>query len=203
MIIVPRGIHPYVQTLCQKIIAEENPWWVPVKPEFGVQENECFLNVANRVKNEGGKIQHGWCIWERPGFFVEGEFHSIWISPSGEELDITPKADEEEKILFLPDHNRIFDEEKFERIDNIRMAVNKHPIVQKFLDTMAEYNAWKESCSDPNNPQLMNPDSAKVMAYEQKVALLEMQMLELPVGRNDICRCGSGKKDKKCCMKSG
>ncbi len=202
MIIVPTKIHTYIEVLCNKIVPNKPLQWVAVNPEFGAELNECFFNVAQKVKRDGGSIQHGWCIWERPGLFVEGEFHAVWISPNGDNIDITPKSDQEERILFLPDPDRVFNESTYQRIDNIRMAIKEHPIVEEFLDTIAEYNAWKESCSDPDQPQMMHLDAATAYAYEKKLVYLEKKMTNLPILRNDICRCGSGKKDKKCCKKS-
>lgn len=62
----------------------------------------CHLNVAHRVKHHGGQRVFGWMIWTGP-MFTEGEFHSVWRSPSGDLVDVTPRRDGEEFVLFVPD----------------------------------------------------------------------------------------------------
>jgi hypothetical protein len=68
----------------------------------GYISGACHLNVAHRVQHHGGERVFGWMIWTGP-MFTEGEFHSVWRSPDGELLDITPRADGEKFILFVPD----------------------------------------------------------------------------------------------------
>jgi hypothetical protein len=68
----------------------------------GYISGACHLNVAHRVKRHGGERVFGWMIWTGP-MFTEGEFHSVWRSPDGELMDITPRVDGEEFILFVPD----------------------------------------------------------------------------------------------------
>ena len=62
----------------------------------------CHLNVAHRIKHHGGERVLGWMIWAS-SLFVEGEAHAVWKSPLGELLDITPRGDGEELIVFVPD----------------------------------------------------------------------------------------------------
>jgi hypothetical protein len=201
MLCSPKVIHQHVIAICRKIGCPTEAVWVDVVPEHDADFNECFFNVSNTIKRKGGSIQHGWCIWENPGLFIEGEFHGVWKTPTGELIDVTPKKDGEAKILFLPDPIRVFDEDTYNRLDNIRLAVSPHPSVQAFLDSAAELQKYKEECSDPLNPKLMRIDTYKLKCYETNMAKAEMAMMHLPIGRNDPCRCGSGVKFKKCCGK--
>lgn len=67
----------------------------------------CHINVFHRVQEAGGRLQYGWIIWQHHGTkFCEGEFHSVWVDPQGNEIDITPRPDGEESVVFLPDNTR-------------------------------------------------------------------------------------------------
>lgn len=202
MLFPPRSIHKHVQNLRKMISSSGEPTWVDVAPDPKAEIDECFLNVRKRINVLGGDIQHGWCIWERPGLFIEGEFHGVWKSPNGQLLDVTPKRNGVQRILFVVDPIRTFDETAFTRIDNIRMAISDHPSVKRLIETAEAYQRYKEECSDPKNPRLMHLDPRRVQFYETVIAQAEFEMMNLPIGRNDQCRCGSGAKYKKCCGKN-
>lgn len=74
----------------------------------GYISGACHLNVAHRVKHHGGERVSGWMIWTSI-HFTEAEFHSVWRSPSGELVDVTPRVDGEQIILFVPDPNTKFE----------------------------------------------------------------------------------------------
>ncbi len=66
----------------------------------------CHLNVKHCISEHGGEMVFGWIIWES-FLFVEAEFAPVWRPADSEELiDITPRPDGEEEILFLPDGRR-------------------------------------------------------------------------------------------------
>jgi hypothetical protein len=69
--------------------------------DLGYREGQCHVNVLHRVRMHGGKRLNGWIIWECM-MFAEAEFHCVWQT-SGALIDITPRRDGEEQILFLPD----------------------------------------------------------------------------------------------------
>ena len=148
---------------------------------------------------DGGCARNGWCIWELPGLFIETECHGVWVDPAGQSLDITPKENNAQEILFLPDPSVVFDEKSLVRRDNIRMAIKDHPIVHSFLKSSVDYVKYLESCTDPANPRLMRVDPHVQAELLLRKARLQLEMQKLPVGRNDTCRCGSGQKYKKCC----
>jgi SEC-C motif len=201
MLYPPKLIHRHVRDLCEKIVPGGTPVWVSVEVMPGAQVNECFPNVQRKIATHGGSIQHGWTIWERPGLFIEGEFHGVWVSPEGTFIDVSPKVDGETEILFLPDPVETFDEQNPVRRDNIRLVEYDHPVVHEFLDHFAKIRKYEQSCTDPANPRQFKIDRHiyEPMLYRQ--AMLEQQMVSLPPGRNAPCRCGSAKKYKKCCGK--
>jgi len=99
----PIEITPNIQEFLNRFICA--PVWMDVRPEPYAVPNECFLNVAKKIARDGGFLQHGWVVWYAPGVILEAEFHGVWISPTGEMVDITPH-DGESRILFVPDHQR-------------------------------------------------------------------------------------------------
>lgn len=50
----------------------------------------CYDNVAEYVRRNGGSIQYCYLLWESKKHIV-AEHHSIWRSPEGELIDITPQ----------------------------------------------------------------------------------------------------------------
>jgi hypothetical protein len=66
----------------------------------------CLNNCEAENKSNGHRIVFGWVIWElKKQRFIEAEIHAV-IERAGELVDITPRVDGEEKILFVPDPNR-------------------------------------------------------------------------------------------------
>jgi len=83
--------------------------YVVVEPREGCLLNGCFDNVRRLVARQGGSIQHGWKISEQPQVYVEAAFHAVWRSLDGSLIDVTPRADEQTRILFLPDFKKVWD----------------------------------------------------------------------------------------------
>jgi len=74
---------------------------------FRPEIKNCHINNMVQCKLRGGSIQFGWVLWEdKRTDSVEAEFHSVWKNPKGELIDITPRQDNEKKILFITDPNR-------------------------------------------------------------------------------------------------
>lgn len=104
----PTEITAAIAGFCKSVEPSETPIFVPVRPQRGCQHAECVLNLALWIPKHGGKEQQGWTIWYIHNTYVEGEYHSIWIDPQGNPIDITPKRDGETSILFLPSHKRVY-----------------------------------------------------------------------------------------------
>jgi len=150
-----------------------------------------------------GMIQHGWAIAERPGLFIEAQFHAVWIDPGGELIDVTPTQKGETEILFLPDPEEAFDENALVRRNNIRLAEYDHPVIHEYLTHVEALKQYEESCTNPNNPREMILDRDIYESMRSKIAALELRMLALIPGRNSLCCCGSGKKFKHGCGARG
>lgn len=109
--------------------------YVKVCPEDVAEANDCFVNVENKMKKDGGKVQYGWAIWYLPGILMEAEFHAVWLSPDGEYIDISPRQIQFDEIMFLPDPNRAY---TGKQVDNVRIPLNKNPKVKEYIRLFEE-----------------------------------------------------------------
>lgn len=131
----PPEITDEIMKLCRQLDPTQVPVYVPVSPWGSSMMDRCFFNLPEKIGVDGGSIQHGWTIWERPGLLIEGEFHAVWVSPEGDLIDITPKKDGETEILFLPDGKRIW---TGELIDNVRMPLVDNEITRRLIKSSKE-----------------------------------------------------------------
>lgn len=121
---------PHTQEFCREIVSVETPITVTCRPIPNQPENECFPIVEEYVAANGGERVIGWSIWERPGVFIEAEFHAIWRSESGQCLDIVPRPLPFESITFLPDPNRNY---AGLQVDNVRKPLVKDNDLVRYL----------------------------------------------------------------------
>ena len=117
-----------------KLNLKAPPVYVKVQPEPGAIVSECFPNVERKDLSNGGKMLCGWQIWEWPNVMIKAEFHAIWQSPEGNWVDIPPKQDLEQTILFAHSTNRLYEGK---RVDNVRLALRddrKRPAITSFIN---------------------------------------------------------------------
>ncbi|MCE1181464.1 MAG: SEC-C domain-containing protein [Rhodocyclales bacterium] len=190
----PLEVTKQLIALAAKVAPGKMPVYVSVHPEPDALVNECFHNVAAKIKKDGGAIVYGWQLWEWPNVLVEGEFHAIWRSPEGNLVDVTPKADNEERGLFVPDERRAY---RGVSIDNVRVALRDDLLIYHFIKISEEI------------VKVMNRgERAQQFGYvgipaDEIEPLLQFQnltreMLRRGLRAHDNCLCGSGKKYKRC-----
>lgn len=67
----------------------------------------CHWNTWRQMSLWGGGIQPGWMLFQDPlANVAEAIFHSVWVTPAGQLRDVTPREDQEELVLFIPDPTR-------------------------------------------------------------------------------------------------
>src|SRR5687768_5682713 len=101
---------------------------VKVKTEPYSERNFCFPIVERKVREENGEVVYGWRIWKHI-FMIEAEFHSVWRSPEGELIDITPNGFHE--IIFVPDKRHSY---LGKQIDNIRLNITQNRLVDDYIE---------------------------------------------------------------------
>jgi hypothetical protein len=70
------------------------------------KSKHCLSNCEAEFHFSGDPIIYGWIIWENNKIdFIEAEFHAV-IKRSNKYIDITPRVDNEDKVLFVPDFDR-------------------------------------------------------------------------------------------------
>ena len=128
--ITPPNVTADILKFVKRFKSDRPPFYVPTVPIVGEKINDCFNVIARKIAKDGGSILYGWAIWEWPTIMVEGEFHSVWVSPSGEMIDISPRPEVIERILFVADPKRFF---QGERIGNRRMPLRKLKEIERFI----------------------------------------------------------------------
>lgn len=180
--------------LAANLAPGSTPLYLFVQPESGAQTNACFHNVAAKVQQDGGAIVHGWLLWEWPNVLAEAEFHAVWQTPDGNLIDITPRPDGEERVLFVRDESRRY---RGVLVDNVRVALRDDPLIHHFIGISA--HIVKIVSRGQGLPQAghISVPADKIerllMLYDLTVA-----MLRKGLRAHDDCLCGSGKKYKRC-----
>lgn len=197
----PKKVSSEIYALCADLdIRHAKPVFVDVRPLPGAVQLDCFPTVIRHVETNGGSICHGWRFWGMPDIFVEAEFHAVWRRPDESLLDISPNQAGDDRVLFIPDPNRVYDGRQR---NNVRRALTTHPAIHDFFRaadrTFEIYNlgkrAMKSMIADLSPSEVLELhelENLKISAY------LQIASAKPRPGRNDLCPCGSGVKYKRC-----
>jgi hypothetical protein len=169
---------PQLRELCGRIVPGEVPVLVPHKRMADMVENDCFINVPKVVEQYGGRIEHGWQLWENPrGLMIEAEFHAVYLHQNGQRFDITPKSlpFEGNNIAFLPDPSRVWEGKQ---VNNVRMSLVDDPLMDEFI---AAADAWFEARNEGDLATYHGDDAAKlgtprIMQAQRKMMDLQMRL---------------------------
>ncbi|HEY0019469.1 MAG TPA: SEC-C metal-binding domain-containing protein [Longimicrobium sp.] len=208
----PGAITDTIRQLCNQLVPNIPPRYLPVTPVTGAEPQDCFEVVAQHVRNNGGRICYGWQIWEWPNVMLEAEFHAVWEDRDGKLHDLTPKLSLVERVLFLPDATRVYNGRP---VKSVLHVLSPSPAIESFIDACdAEFELMNRGDRAEQHGEIIL-SGAEVSEYEtiQRQKLLAYMQITghsdlLPpprnvldavkAGRNDPCPCGSGKKVKKC-----
>ena len=168
---------------------------VPVEPAGHALPNECFDNVWEQMRREGGGFAYGWCIWEWPHVYLEAEHHSVWISPEGTMVDVTPKPEGETQILFLRDDTLLPDTTFTKRIENRRFSLKSDPDITRFFEAASAVNRFVDEHSIGKEAKFNSRD---FMPLLKRFEFYRMILCNRYLRPNQKCWCGSGKKFKVC-----
>lgn len=196
----PKDLFPYVIEFTKSISPDNNPFFIKITNNPSGIIKECVKNVENYIKLHKGEKVFGWKIWEWYGIMIEAEFHTIWRSPSGELQDITPEEQLFERVLFLQDATLNYKEEQ---IDNIRKPLNDNPDVKKYIkahQSLFEFMNRGERALMHGEVEFSDKEMKEYMNLQLNISKLGMLVDNSVPERNDLCRCGSGMKAKKCCF---
>ena len=201
--IVPKFVSKDIEKFCKKINYKAKPVYINVKPAENAIIHNCFINVSNFIKENGGTCIYGWAIWLHPHCLLEAEFHSIYKDKNGNLVDITPYKDNIHQILFLEDNSL-----KYEgySINNIRKNLSNSKLIDECIE------AWNEIYNINNAGEnkykhgkiLLDEYQSERFKYLDK--LIQKNLFNffanLKLKPNDTCICGSGLKFVDCCKHS-
>lgn len=195
MLTTPKILSKDVNCLRDKIDVATAPVFVPIRETLGHTINECFQNVRRKIARDGGSIQYGWMVWELPGKLIEGEFQAVWIAPDGRSVDITPKPDGEEQILFIPDPERVYQNAP---VKNFRLALTADPDIRRTIPFHEEKDELSLTYNDGSGrPKIPLHEIVALEARYFGSLQTENDPMSKVV-RNVPCPCGSGRKFKHC-----
>ncbi|MEN1990215.1 hypothetical protein [Paenibacillus hubeiensis] len=156
----PKEIDKSVLDFCKSITRKSVPEYVDLRPESWCKENECYNNVEQKVKECGGKRQLGWRIQVMPDpfpkFMIEAVHHAIWISETGEKIDITPQPASANRIVFVSDDSVKLGKyrigEKYHALINCPIV---HEYVRLCKSESAHYVSKTELINDYETPKIL------------------------------------------------
>lgn len=106
----PKALNPRVEMLLKHLgLAPRDAAYLKytAPTAFDPQAKECHFNARLMCRHHGGSVQTGWTIGEdTTEDFIEAQYHAVWRAPEGSLVDVTPRADREETVLFIPDATR-------------------------------------------------------------------------------------------------
>ena len=198
----PNEISEEILQFCGEIDPTTKPVFLEFFQVDGYISGECYGNVEKHIEKNGGDVQYGWIIWEDPKLLLEAEFHAVWVNKKGEYIDVTPKVDKENRVLFLPDSKR---ELNGKLIDNIRKALADNADVRtrikvgkKKFEIRNKYYEGNPIIQIPEF-ELRNLDSYLKTVYFEEINKDKLNG-KVKIYVNEPCPCGSGKKYKRCCI---
>lgn len=190
----PRALTPVLVRFASTVVPDVTPTFVNISPGTGGEINECFGTVAAHIEQHGGSVQHGWALWEWPGVMIEAEFHAVWRALDNSLLDVTPREDSEQRVLFLPDPTRTFDGSA---VDNVRLALTDDPRAADFIRLAEQKYEILNRGRRAHQFGLVGISRDEIEPVLLRMMALQSQLSRAP-GRNEACPCGSGGKYKRC-----
>ena len=109
-VVSPKKIDGAVRSLVEILTLEEgNAVFLEYSEpsDFEPEIENCHFNVWLQCNLRGGAPQSGWIIGQDLNAkFIEAIFHTVWRTTEGALQDITPRADGEKQLMFIPDFKR-------------------------------------------------------------------------------------------------
>ena len=189
-----------IDKLTDKMQLDMQPEIVPVKTESFSRPLQCYSNVAEKIKIDGGKIHYGWSV-HITDILCEAERHAVWENNDEELLCVTPNPSDKNEIIFLSD-DRFVDPN--EQIDNVRTNITNNPLVNDFIFICeAIGDLWNRFTSRKDDEQVIasTPVIETIDKYEQYKGLIYGLIVKGRKERSE-CFCGSGKKYLVCHSKT-
>jgi hypothetical protein len=151
------GTAPDVVAFMKNFGLQHAPTFLPYQ-DFGYGAEWCHVSAKDRAIKGGGRRIHGWAVWQFNGIAL-ADFHSVWQTPEGQLVDVTPPKYGTNQVLFVRDDNcKIEEEDGFYFLYVNRSSDAGNPFYWDGKPT--QYTHWPLA---PANPHLVQ--------YCQKLSL--------------------------------
>lgn len=194
-------MNDHIRQLGRRLACPAEPVRVPVRPPKGAVRSDCFGNVQRLTEEHGGEIVHGWCLWMVPDIWVEAEFHAVWRPTGGGSMvDVTPKPDGKDEILFLPDTTRAYSGSA--PPNEFALNLDK-PLVREFVELSTPRTKFIETHRPLGGVDVaLEGDDVTVFQEVEDARRLLLEIIEAGASRKASSPCGSGVVYKRCHEKS-
>lgn len=193
--ISPSETNVYVQKLFEKLAAEYDPEIVPIRMEEYSKIRNCYVNVDEKIRRNGGKAILGWAIWQG-AHICEAEHHAVWEDEEGSLWDVTPQSTAISELMFLPDDRYSYNGRA---INNVRINITGNPVVDHFIYANDILFFSEQYETRINDEEVAYP--AIVLKYREHLGnIIYFLMAYLNDGgkMGTTCFCGSAKKYSAC-----
>ena len=154
----------------------------------------CYKNVAKKVEECGGGSVYGWHIHQEE-FIYEAEHHTVWQSPDGELIDITPNQKNKSEILFSVDMNSYVGKD----VPSVRINITDNVFVEDFI-TVCELldSIYATGVRKSNNILDIPTELVPIERNFKKVKDAFDYHLQSGRYRENLCFCKGTTKYTKC-----
>lgn len=171
----PEQIDSVVRDFANELVPGAEPRVVPVILAADAVRLDCFDNVEHKIQRDGGRKLCGWTVWQHEDYMIEGEFHTVWVSPEREWVDVTPH-DGENAIIFVPD-------------------VSARPPTGNDLAPPNRLKALRDDEQTKATVEMARQGSA----FMRAIGVYKGTPFKAKIRPGDPCPCKSGLKFKNCC----
>lgn len=155
---------------------------------YGVKDRKFLVNYLKKLLNEKDEMDNSYLYEE----IIEEVCH----------LKLSELAEDIDKIMYI-----IENKEEIEDLKNIlkeESKINRNiypfkPFYEYIYDTVGIMEEW-QCFRYIEDEEFENSDDYKMCQYIIQKREENYIDVNLDIGRNDLCYCGSGKKYKKCCI---
>lgn len=190
--IVPDRSMKKISELCQIIGKHKTPVYIPSLPETKIERHYCTRAVNQKIMRDGGKACSGWIIWQWANIVLEASAYVVWQDGSGNLIDVTPKENYYEKVLFIP---ALASNES--ELGNKRIPLTDSILARELIEIANKCEILLQIDESGEKADKEYVQSILLPYKRRKDEII--RLISQKVGRNDPCPCGSGIKFKKCC----
>ncbi|MCH2256010.1 MAG: SEC-C domain-containing protein [Alteromonas sp.] len=167
---------------------------IPVQPDPDAKSLNCLNNVISYIEKHGGEVQFGWIFSCLGNISIKMTAHAVVKMSDNSLICVTPNEYRTGLLKFAPDSS----------VENL---IKNNFLPTKFVPLIDDRSLSKYIDIEVEQDQL-RLDSHGIVTqsdlnqFRMRASLLYPAILSLAkkhTGRNDLCYCGSGRKNKKCC----